>query len=225
MKSLRSIGVAAWLAAGLLAPAVLAAAESTEAAVSGLSSKKDKGVVSVMADPALSGGRLILKVVAYNKTDQPTAFSDNQVKVFKASGKPVNLITLEQLIAEVRGESPARTARHDPSNYDGRPIGQDDAGRPDVAGYSGSGNPMAGVVSRHTDTNAGTRVDDPATRAQVESLKTAILHSMTIEPSKAAGGQVVTEKLRFGRKDEKALRVVVSFNGEEHEFSFVPPER
>jgi hypothetical protein len=34
----------------------------------------------------------------------------------------------------------------------------------------------------------------------------------------------VTEKLRFGRKDERALRVRVNFAGEEHEFTFVPPQ-
>lgn len=226
MRSLRLAGVVTGLASALLSSAVFAEAKSTEAVVAGLSSSKDKGMVSVVADPALSDGRLILKVVAYNKTDQPASFSDDQVKVFKASGKAVKLISVNQLIAEVKGESPdSRTERHNPANYGGRPIGQDDAGRPDVGGYTGGGAQMGGMVSPHTDTNAPVRGEDPATRAQIESLKQGILHPMTIAPSKAEGGQIVTEKLRFGRKDERALRVTVSFNGEEHEFDFVPPAR
>jgi hypothetical protein len=46
---------------------------------------------------------------------------------------------------------------------------------------------------------------------------------MIIPSASAAGGQLVSEKLKFARKEERRLRVTVEFNGEQHEFSLVPP--
>jgi hypothetical protein len=60
-------------------------------------------------------------------------------------------------------------------------------------------------------------------KAQIEALNAAILQPKTIAPASAGGGQVVTDKLKFGRKDERALHVTVDFNGEQHEFNFAVP--
>jgi hypothetical protein len=226
MKRALQIGLAAFLSAYLTSPIEAGAVESTAAAIEGLSSRKERGVVSVVADPALADGRLILKVVAFNKTDQAAGFGDeNSVKVFTAAGKPVAVIPLDKLIAETQGEGTQRGSRqHDPANYSGRAISHDDAGRPNVAGYTGGGG-ISGGISPYTDTPVSVRQDNPAAQAQVEALKAAILQPKTIAPSTAAGGQIVTEKLRFSRKEDRALRVVVAFNGEEHEFNFEPPAK
>jgi hypothetical protein len=70
------------------------------------------------------------------------------------------------------------------------------------------------------------RADDPQLQQRIDALNAAILHAQSIAGASAAGGQIVTGKIKFGRKDEHALRVVVDFNGEQHEFDFaVPPSR
>jgi hypothetical protein len=36
-------------------------------------------------------------------------------------------------------------------------------------------------------------------------------------------GPLVTQKIKFGRKEERALRVTVELNGEQHVFEFAAP--
>jgi hypothetical protein len=59
---------------------------------------------------------------------------------------------------------------------------------------------------------------------QIANLNAGILHPITIASASAAGGQVVTQKLKFARKESRVLHVVVEFNGEEHVFDFDAPE-
>ena len=196
-----------------------------------LSSTKDRGVVSIVTEATLSDGRLVMKVVAFNRRHEPAAFSDTNVKVSTAAGKPVALFSLGDLIADARRAAgvPSGTATdHDPSFYSHPGIatnGVGGAGEPDVAGYTGANNPTSGVVSSHTHATSGAYDAQSAAKLQesVANLNAAILQPMTIAPATAAGGQVVTQKLRFSRKESHALRVVVEFNGEEHEFSFDAP--
>ena len=65
--------------------------------------------------------------------------------------------------------------------------------------------------------------NDPAVQQQVEALKAGILQTATVEPGKATGAQLVTEKIKFSRKEEKVLHVTVDFNGEQHQFDFEAP--
>jgi len=58
---------------------------------------------------------------------------------------------------------------------------------------------------------------------QIADLSAAILQPVQVAPAAAVGGQVVTQKIKFGRKEERSLRVVVEFNGEQHEFAFAAP--
>jgi hypothetical protein len=198
-----------------------------------LTSTKDHGVVSLQPDSALSDGRLMIKVVAFNRNREVASFGSEDVQITTAAGKPVVLIPLDQLIAEARGAEPAersRTFNHNPSAYSGPTLSRNDAGEPNVDSYTGSQAPVGGVVSSHTDTGSGSTARksgkvDPAVEQQVVALQAAILHPMTIPAGSAAGGQIVTEKLRFKRKDDRTLRVVVAFNGEQHEFSVPAPEK
>ena len=41
------------------------------------------------------------------------------------------------------------------------------------------------------------------------ALSAAILQPVSVAPASAAGGQIVTQKIKFGRKEERSLRVVV----------------
>jgi hypothetical protein len=197
-----------------------------------LSSTKDRGVVSIIVDPELSDGRLVMKIVAFNRLREPASFSDANLKITKASGDAVALVPLEQLVRETeRAASSSRrhiaSNDHNPSNYShpGIPTnGVGGGGEPDVGGYTGANNPTSGVVSSHTPTSAAPQAN-PHMAEQVEALKAAILQPLTIAPATASGGQVVTERLKFARKQPRTLHVVVDFNGEQHAFDFeAPPE-
>jgi len=235
MKQIGSIGFGAVLAAAYaIAPPAVAGVESSKAAVAGLTSRQPAGVVSIMSDPALAEGRLVLKVVAFNSTSAPVAFGPGDINVSTMSGTSVGLIPLEQLIAEAQsavgpqGEDRQVAMGHDPNNYGYRHLPHDGVGGSgalDVAGYSGAATPTSGVISPHTHAtpSGGTGGDDAALQVQIANLNAAILQPMSIAPASAAGGQIVTEKLKFSREDHRALRVQVRFNGEQHEFTFTAP--
>jgi len=202
----------------------------SSAVIAGLTSKRDAGTVSIMADPTLAGGRLVLKVVAYNQAKEPAKLSDENVKVFTAAGKAVPLMSLESLIDEVRKSAAPQTTYSDapiavPSRESHSMGTQSPAGEPDLGGYSGASNPAGGRNNPYSRTIANSSPEnmDAATRQQVDGLKAAVLQPMTIAPASAAGGQVVTEKIKFSRKEQKAVRVIVDFNGELHEFFFEAP--
>lgn len=201
----------------------IAATATSQTASIGLKSTLDKGVVSIMTDPVLADGRLVLRVVALNPTAQPQQLSASGVQVFTAAGKPVPLLTLDELIAEAQGSTQSPTAEHQSSNYSRPQVATSGTGEPDVTGITGASNAAGRTLSESQTVRRKASNDDPAVQQQVEALKAGILQTATIEPGKATGGQVVTQKIKFSRKEEKALRVVVDFNGEQHEFSFEAP--
>ena len=65
-----SLGVVMSFVLCLAGPVALEAAETAPAP---MSSTKERGVVSIVPEPALSQGRLVLKVVAFNRTRTPAA--------------------------------------------------------------------------------------------------------------------------------------------------------
>ncbi|MDB6088615.1 MAG: hypothetical protein JWN85_1399 [Gammaproteobacteria bacterium] len=197
----------------------------------GLTSTKAHGVVKLVSDPTLSDGRLVLKVVAFNRTSLPSSFGPEDIKVFTAAGQPIAVMTLEQLVQETKTASghsdKGGNTFHDPSSYSGPTLTHDSAGRPNVGNYTGAaGNNTGPLLSSRTSMDERARGDDKQLQQRIDALNAAILHAQSITAASAAGGQIVTEKIKFGRKDEHALRVVVDFNGEQHEFDFAaPPSR
>jgi hypothetical protein len=221
MKRTLSIGFATILLAcqAIVSTAFAGAATVTE----GLTSTKDHGVVSVMSDPTLADGRLVLKVVAKNSAQAAARFGPENVKIFTAAGAPVKLMSLEQLVAEARaaaGDGSASLAQG-PISHAGPSMRHDSFGRPDVSGYTGGNDSMNGISQRVTTSKAVK--DDPKLQEQIANLNAAILHDLTIAPAAVAGGQIVTEKLKFARKEAHDLHVVVDFNDEHHEFDFAAP--
>jgi hypothetical protein len=207
--------------------AIVTAGPATAATVAeGLTSTKDHGVISVMSDPTLADGRLVLRVVAKNQTQTTASFGPENVKVFTAAGTPVKLMSVDQLVQEATAAASdaAATAAYGPSVHSGPIMHHDSSGRPDVSGYTGGNDRMNGMDVTQTRTVSGKALkDDPKLQAQTASLKAAILHDLTIAPAAVAGGQVVTEKLKFARKEAHDLHLVVDFNGEHHEFDFAAP--
>ena len=229
MQRVAAIGIAALLASSVIGSLAFAAAASTEKAVQGLSSNKNRGSVTIATEPGLDEGRLVFKVTGVNRTDQPVSLTDGDVRVFTAAGRRVGLIKLDRLIAEARGATSRRPFDHDDDGTLDDRMGTRDRDRrepldhtpPDYGDRSSRGvtmdqSPIGSSVSVHAES--------PMYQAKVDALKAAILQAKVVQPSKAEGGKLVTEKLRFGRKEEHALRVTVNFAGEEHEINFVPPE-
>jgi hypothetical protein len=218
-----SIGFTAFLlACQAIATTGLAAAATV---AEGLTSTKDHGVVSVMSDPTLSDGRLVLKVVAMNRTQTPASFGPQDVKLSTAAGTPVKLMSLDQLVQEARAATGGGTdtMTHGPTVHAGPMMGHDSYGRPDVSGYTGGNDRMTGMDVTQTRIAGKAVKDDPKVQERIANLNAAILHDLTIAPAAVAGGQVVTEKLKFARKEAHDLRLVVGFNGEQHEFEFAAP--
>jgi hypothetical protein len=101
---------------------------------------------------------------------------------------------------------------------------KDASGRPDVSGYTGGNDTMNGINMNQTRMGSGRAAkEDPQLQQQIAALNAAILHDVTIAPSAVAGGQIVTEKLKFARKEAHDLHLVVELNGEQHEFDFAAP--
>ena len=200
-----------------------AATATSQTASIGLKSTLGKGIVSIMTDPTLAGGRLVLKVVALNPTPAPVQLRAEDVHVFTAAGKPVPLMTLDALIAEVTGETSAGSTVHQSSNYSRPQTTTNQMGEVDVSGVTGASDTVGRTVSEQQSRRRTKAADDPVVKEQVDALKAGILQSVTVEPGKATGGQLVSQKIRFSRKEEQALRVVVDFNGEQHEFNFEAP--
>jgi hypothetical protein len=201
------------------------AVNTTAAAVGGLSSTHDHGVVELVSDPTLVGGRLMIKVVAFNRDRTPASFGPDNVKVFTAAGQPVPLIPLEKLEAQAHASNSSRGDRSvDVFGAGGSPVmGRDAAGRPDVGNYTGGSGSMGVTLSSRAHRPVDSGADDAKVQQQIADLRAAILQPLTVAPASAAGGEVVTQTIKFGRKEARALRVVVDFNGEQHEFNFTAP--
>jgi hypothetical protein len=195
----------------------------TSADVAPVTSTKDRGVVSVQADPELSDGRLVLKVVAFNRTKEPASFGPDNVVISTAAGQRIDVLSLEQLVKEARAAGRrGERVEHDPGSYSGAATSHNSAGQPDVGTYTGSNMPMNGGISSQTAAAHG-GTSDPALQQQIANLEAALLHPLTIAPGAAGGGQVVTEKLKLKRKDDRTLLIAVDLNGEHHEIKLTAP--
>lgn len=191
-------------------------------------STKERGVVSIVPESPLSDGRLILKVVAFNRAQMPAAFSSDNIEIFTAAGKPVALLSLETLIAEAQAGGGSTRGSVDnsyqQSSY-GRPsVRRTQTGEADVSGYAGANDAINRDLAAHAATpRRGEVRPSPEAEAQIASLRAAILQRQIIGRGAASGGQIVTDKLKFARREPRTLRVVVDFNDERHEFSFEAP--
>lgn len=203
----------------LLASAIPAAAPAQEI-TAGITSTKAAGAVSISADPALSDGRLVLRVAAQNRTKAPVAFGPASVRIATASGEVIAIRPLAALIAETRAAA-GMEASGSVSGFSENPaMLSNNSGQKDVTGFTGGMN--AGVAQ------AGSRrkpkpADVAAAEQQISALKAGILADGVIAPGQLAAGQLVTEKIRFRNKRERGLVVMVTLAGEEHRFTFDAP--
>lgn len=193
------------------------------AVIEGLVSTLPGGVISIKADPVLSSGRLVLRVAAFNKGSAPVSFSPADIKLYTVANQPVALLSLDQLIAEVSAPSPERPTGS-ATGYGGQALATGQDGRLDVSGFSGANQSVGGGLSSQVQAQiGGPRKLTKADQAQVDGLRAGILQSVEVAPNTAAGGQIVSEKLKFDGAASRELKMVVRFNGEKHGFIFTTP--
>jgi hypothetical protein len=206
------------------ADATPAAGDPGALATEGLTSTKEHGVIKVVPEPELADGRLVMKIVAFNRDRAPAGFGPDSIKVSTSAGKQVPLMSMEDLAAQVRRAQGARLPHAvDVFGSSAPAVAHDEAGRPDVGNYTGGSNSMGSRITTREPRPEAAGNDAPKVQQQIADLESAILKVQTIAPSAAAGGQIVTRKINFGRKEEHALRVLIDFNGEQHEFNFAAP--
>ena len=132
-------------------------------------SEKAQGLVMLTSDLVPDQGRLVFKVVAYNKGAAPVALDPASITLTTAAGKPVPLATLAQLEDETReafGGPPAKR----PDDYTSmsaaqRPVIITSSGERDISGYTGGDGVSSSVagggrkktVDETTDSNSRPR--------------------------------------------------------------------
>lgn len=198
-------------------------------------SKKGNGAVRVSPVSTTFAKRIGLGVVAFNNGEFPANLGAENVKVFTSSGTPVRVFTYEQLVKE------AQTAAAWQAFAVALAAGANAyaAAQPTTANTYGSAYGSGGYVNYQSTTTINSPVNaaiaNQINQAQTErsmgqisatldstlaNLGSEILRTTTIQSGNAFGGQVVIDKPKFAKGEDPALRVVVTFANEEHEFRF-----
>jgi hypothetical protein len=205
----------------LAAPAAQA---QTQDIFTGVTSTQPGSAVSVSIDPALSDGRLVLRIAVQNRTGAPIKFGPADIRIVQTTGEAVALTPLDTLIADVR--------RAAGSSDDGSGVSAamqsapamttTNTGQKDVSGYTGNMG-ASGVVAPRNNRSAGPL--PPEAQAQIAGLEAGILTDATIAPGDILARQAVTQKLKFRKASNRDLIVSISVAGEIHNFSFAAPKR
>ena len=189
--------------------------------------------VSVLVEPALSDGRLVIRIAAQNRTTAPVAFGPGTVTLAKAAGEPIALRPLQRLVDDVRiaagmpveaaaGGAPTAGAYASPQMM------SDTSGRVDVSGYTG-GTALAGdeIIRRSNQrrSEAKPTISAQEAESQIAALKQVILQDSTVQPKQVAAAQVVSEKLKFKKGEDRTVHLWVRFAGDEHSFTLAAPEK
>jgi len=208
--------------ATILAFAAPAAAQDTK----GLDSVQPSSSVSIMPDPVLQDGRLVLRVAAKNSGNAPVTFGSVNIQVTTASGRTIAVMNRNDVIAEASGRGKDKKgAKSDlPSAYSGPQMVQGSDHLMDVSNYTGG---MASTGSVNMVHNAPEQnAAPPPSGSTAAALDAALLKDESVAPGQMAMGQVVTEKLKLKGKDGHRLHVVVTVGSDSHSFDFAaPPEQ
>lgn len=218
------------IAAGCAAALAVAPAGAADPGAAGgtMSATKTMGEVSIVPEPRLVNGELILKVVALNQSQKPAAFGPEDVAIATADGKAVPIMSLDALIAQVKaqaGSAPAGSGSYNSSYVAGPTTTYNQYGQPDVHNFTGASAPLSGQINPEAPVKTGSAADSPALQQQIASLEAGILQDVTIAPGEVQGGEVVTGPIKFHWREKHTLRIAVRFNGEDYDFELrAPPE-
>lgn len=198
-------------------------------------SKKDRGAVRVAPTSTVFEGRMSLGVVAFNDSERSANLGAENVLVFTASGSSVRVFTYEQLVKEAKNQAAWQAfavamaaganayAASQPTTVNSYGTAYGTGGSMNYASTSTINNPANTALANsinQAQTNRSINQIADTLDATLASLGSNILRTTTIEPGNAFGGNVIIDKPRFKEGEEHVLRVVVNFDGEEHEFKF-----
>lgn len=216
------------LCAAIVLAIPAAAAQPTPAVAE---SKLAHSSVSVVVDPQLNDGRLVIKIAAKNGTTAAVPFGPSSISITKPTGEVIALNSLQQLIDNVRiaagmptqavpGQAPTSGA------YAAAQVQVDSAGRPDVSSYTGGSGIAADEIVRRTkqvSPKSKPSIDRATAETQIATLKQAILQESTIQPGQITVGQVVSQKLKFKKSEDRTMYLRVGIAGDEHSFTIAAP--
>ena len=194
-------------------------------------SKLAHSSVSVAVEPQLNDGRLVIKVAAKNGTAAPVPFGPGAISISSVAGQPIALSSLEKLVNDVRVAAgmkpepvPHQTATA--GAYAAPQMQVNSAGQADVSNYTGGSAIGSEEIIRQSNTpsqRAKGSIDRKTADAQIAALKQAILQDTTIAPGQIAVGQIVSEKLKFRKGEDRTLHLKVRVAGDEHGFTLAAP--
>jgi hypothetical protein len=191
-------------------------------------SKLAQSSASVLVEPQLNDGRLVFKVAAQNRGPAAVAFGPSSVSVSRPDGRAIAIMSLRQLTNDVRlaAGMPAEksTGTGPTSNAYATPQATFRDGRMDVTGYTG-GSAVAG--EEYVRGNKARSVQPSLSKAEAESqitaLKQAILQDTTLQSGQLAAGEIVSEKLKFKKGEDRTLHLRIRVGAEEHGFTIEAP--
>jgi hypothetical protein len=222
------------MSVSLLCSALLAAAApafpSPAAAQATAESKLQQSSVSLMVEPQLNDGRLVIRLAAKNLGAAPAPFGPANVSITKPNGTAIAIYPLSSLIEEVRLAAglPAATAPPAAPTHGAYAAPQQttrDGGQLDLTGFTG-GSAVGGdeyVRRSRSSRKVKPTISEAEAEQQINVLKQAILQDSTLAPGQVAAGQVVSEQLKFAKREDRTLHVRVRVAGEEHGFTIMAP--
>ena len=218
----------------LFAQAAPAAAQAPGgAAVTTAESVQPSSSVSIVVEPALSDGRLVVKMAIQNRGATPLPFGPGNVSIAKLNGEPVAIMPLERLIDDVRvaaGESPqVGIGTHAGGSAYAAPVMPTNSeGQVDVSGYTGGMGLSGDETLRRSRPDRAKRkatITPQEAEAQIQALKAAILKDQSLQPKQIAAGQLVSEPLKFKKDEDRTLHLRVRAAGAEHSFTLMAPAK
>lgn len=184
--------------------------------------------VSVLVDPQLNDGRLVVRVAVKNLSGSPVPFGPSNVIVAKPSGQTITITPLPSLIEDVQmaagiSAAPARAAPTHGAYAAPQQSVRD--GRVDVSGFTG-GSTVGGdeYVRQSRPRKSKPTISQAEAEKQISTLKQAILQDSTLASGQIGAGQIVTEKLPLGKKEDRTLHLRVQVAGDEHGFTIEAPK-
>ena len=185
--------------------------------------------VSVLVEPKLTDGRLVVKIATKNLTAAPVPFGPSSITIARPDGTAIALYPLQSLINDVQvaagmefQETPG--GRGTESGYAAPQLNVRD-GRVDPTGYTGGARVgQEEMIRRLPRRSAKPTITTQEAESQIAALNQAILKDTSVAPGQIAVGQVVSVPLQFGKNQERLLHVRVRIAGDEHSFTIAAPK-
>jgi hypothetical protein len=214
----------------MLLPVAITLALPGQAAVQAVAeSVKPQSAVSVLVEPKLSDGRLILKLAAKNLGKSAVAFGPSAISIAKPNGEVVAVYPLQSLIEDVRAAAGTSPADNPPTQgayaapqLSISPIRA--GGQVDVTGYTGGAAVGTDEYRRSRAKRTNPSITEAEAQAQIAALKQAILQDTTLAPGRVIAAEVVSAKLKFAKGEERILHVRVRIAGDDHSFTVAVPQ-